>query len=142
MFGHERLDAYQAALTFLGVAGRIIGRLPCGHAYFKGQLGRAALSIVTNIAEGAGRRRRKPLTNDEATSRLTSRSFPLPLLLPLPSDNTTARQEGTQLGKTLVWSQPASLVSLRLLQQFRGTRLATLVAPAGAGAGFPAAEPR
>ena len=54
MFGHERLDAYQSALTFLGEAGQIIGRLPRGHAYFKDQLGRSALSIVTNIAGGAG----------------------------------------------------------------------------------------
>lgn len=36
------------------MAGGVIGRLPRGHAYFKDQLGRAALSIVTNIAEGAG----------------------------------------------------------------------------------------
>jgi four helix bundle protein len=54
MFDHEKLDVYQAAITFLGVAGRVIGRLPRGYAYFKDQLGRAALSIVTNTAEGAG----------------------------------------------------------------------------------------
>ena len=53
-FDHEKLDVYQAAVSLLGVASRVIARLPRGHAYFKDQLGRASLSIVTNIAEGAG----------------------------------------------------------------------------------------
>jgi len=54
VFDHEKLDVYQASITFLGLAGRVIARLPRGHAYFRDQLGRAALSVVTNTAEGAG----------------------------------------------------------------------------------------
>lgn len=53
-FDHEKLDAYHAAVAFLGLASRVVSRLPKGHAYLKDQLGRAALSIVTNVAEGAG----------------------------------------------------------------------------------------
>jgi four helix bundle protein len=52
-FDHERLDVYRAAITFLGVASEVTGRLR-GHAYLKDQLGRAARSMVTNIAEGSG----------------------------------------------------------------------------------------
>lgn len=53
-FDHERLDVYQAAVSLLGITAQVIARLPRGYAYFKDQLGRASLSIVTNIAEGAG----------------------------------------------------------------------------------------
>ena len=53
-FDHEKLDAYHAAIAFLGLASRVASRMPKGHAYLKDQLGRAALSIVANIAEGAG----------------------------------------------------------------------------------------
>lgn len=53
-FDHDRLDVYRAAVSFLAIANRVIARLPRGYAYFKDQLGRASLSVVTNIAEGAG----------------------------------------------------------------------------------------
>ena len=58
-FDHEKLDAYQVAVDFVGLAGQIIERLPRGSAYVKDQLGRAALSITTNTAEGAGEFKRK-----------------------------------------------------------------------------------
>jgi four helix bundle protein len=54
VFDYERLDVYQAAILLLGQAGRAIERMPRGRGYFKDQLGRASLSIVTNVAEGAG----------------------------------------------------------------------------------------
>ena len=58
-FDHDRLDVYHAAVEFVGIAGEIIERLPRGSAYVKDQLGRAALSITTNLAEGAGEFKRK-----------------------------------------------------------------------------------
>ena len=54
-FDHERLDVYRVALDFLVHADAVIRGLPRGRAYFCDQLGRAALSIVLNIAEGAGK---------------------------------------------------------------------------------------
>ena len=53
-FDHERLDVYRVALDFLVHADGVIRALPRG-AYFCDQLGRAALSVVLNIAEGAGK---------------------------------------------------------------------------------------
>ena len=53
-FDHEKLDAYRAAIEFVGVADRILEQMPPGRGYLKDQLGRAALSIVNNTAEGAG----------------------------------------------------------------------------------------
>jgi four helix bundle protein len=54
-FDHERLDVYRLALDFLVYADGLIRRLPRGRAHFADQLGRSALSVVLNIAEGAGK---------------------------------------------------------------------------------------
>jgi four helix bundle protein len=54
-FDHERLDVYQLALDFLVYADGLIRKLPRGRAHFADQFGRAALSVVLNIAEGAGK---------------------------------------------------------------------------------------
>jgi len=54
-FDHERLDVYQLALEFLTLAERLIQALPKGRSHLADQLTRASLSIVLNIAEGAGK---------------------------------------------------------------------------------------
>jgi four helix bundle protein len=54
-FDHERLEVYQAALDFLVHAERVIAALPRGRGHLADQRGRASLSIVNNIAEGAGK---------------------------------------------------------------------------------------
>src|SRR5687768_2034769 len=53
-FTHERLDVYRVALDFLVLADQHPAALPRGRAYLADQLRRASLSIVLNIAEGAG----------------------------------------------------------------------------------------
>lgn len=53
---HEKLDVYQCALHFLGLANSVIDQLPSGSKVIIDQLDRAALSIVLNIAEGVGKR--------------------------------------------------------------------------------------
>jgi four helix bundle protein len=58
-FDHDRLDVYHAVIDFVGLAGEIVEALPRGRAYVKDQLGRASLSIATNLAEGAGEFKRK-----------------------------------------------------------------------------------
>lgn len=58
-FDHDRLDVYHAVIDFVGLAGEIVEALPRGRAYVKDQLSRAALSIATNLAEGAGEFKRK-----------------------------------------------------------------------------------
>ena len=45
----------QLAIEFVAKANNIIERLPRGRGYLADQLQRAALSIVLNIAEGAGK---------------------------------------------------------------------------------------
>ena len=51
---HERLDVYQAAIAFVGLATQIMGALPTGWTHIADQLHRAATSIPLNIAEGTG----------------------------------------------------------------------------------------
>jgi four helix bundle protein len=56
-FDHERLEVYQVALDFFDLADVIVEQLRHrgGRSSLADQLGRAALSIVNNIAEGAGK---------------------------------------------------------------------------------------
>jgi four helix bundle protein len=54
-FDHERLDVYQLALEFFDLADDVAPHLPRGRGHLADQLTRAALSIVNNIAEGAGK---------------------------------------------------------------------------------------
>ena len=53
-FDHEKLTVYHRALDFLGIADAIASQLPQGRHVLKDQLQRASISIVANIAEGAG----------------------------------------------------------------------------------------
>ena len=52
---HERLDVYDLALQFLVLANGIIEGLPRGRSHLADQFTRAPLSIVLNLAEGAGK---------------------------------------------------------------------------------------
>ena len=52
---HERLDVYHLALDFVVFANQVIVGLPRGRSHLADQLTRASLSIVLNIAEGAGK---------------------------------------------------------------------------------------
>jgi len=54
-FDHEKLDVYQLAIDFVARANDVVENLPRGRGYLADQLQRAALSIVLNIAEGAGK---------------------------------------------------------------------------------------
>jgi four helix bundle protein len=55
---HERLDVYELALEFLVLANGIIEGLPRGRGHLADQFTRASLSIVLNLAEGAGKHSR------------------------------------------------------------------------------------
>jgi len=52
---HEKLEVYQLALEFLVFANEIIGALPRGRRHLADQFTRASMSIVLNLAEGAGK---------------------------------------------------------------------------------------
>jgi four helix bundle protein len=54
LLDHEKLTVYQVSIEFVVLADEIIEHLPRGRAYLSDQLQRAALSILLNIAEGAG----------------------------------------------------------------------------------------
>jgi four helix bundle protein len=56
-FDHERLEVYQVALDFFDLADEVVEHLRNrgGRAHLADQLARASLSIVNNIAEGAGK---------------------------------------------------------------------------------------
>ena len=55
MFGFQRLDVYKAAARFLGMASKLVTKIPRGNADLSDQLRRAALSVPLNIAEGSGK---------------------------------------------------------------------------------------
>jgi four helix bundle protein len=55
MFGFQRLDAYQAATSFLAEAAKLAVKVPRGQGDLADQLRRAALSVPLNIAEGSGK---------------------------------------------------------------------------------------
>lgn len=52
---HERLDVYRLALDFLAFANQVLEALPRGRGHLSDQLTRASISIVLNLAEGAGK---------------------------------------------------------------------------------------
>ena len=54
-FDHEKLDVYGLALDFLVMAEEVIEQLPRGRGHLQDQMTRASMSIVLNIAEGAGK---------------------------------------------------------------------------------------
>ena len=54
-FDHENMDVYKLSIEFVAQANEIIEKLPKGRRYIADQLQRAALSVVLNIAEGAGK---------------------------------------------------------------------------------------
>jgi four helix bundle protein len=53
-FPYTRLEAYQAAASFVVLIDGITSALPRGRAYLVDQLRRASMSIQANLAEGAG----------------------------------------------------------------------------------------
>jgi len=59
---YENLDVYRCAIDFLAFAFDVINGLQRGDGELRDQLKRAAISVVLNIAEGAG----KPSAPDRA----------------------------------------------------------------------------
>ena len=59
---YENLDVYRCAIEFLAFAFQVINSLPRGDGELRDQLQRAAISVVLNIAEEAG----KPSAPDRA----------------------------------------------------------------------------
>ena len=53
-FPYNRLDAYRIASSFVVTVDAITATLPRGRAYLVDQLRRASLSVLANLAEGAG----------------------------------------------------------------------------------------
>ena len=53
---HEDLDSYQASITFLALAAKLLDQFPRGYATIADQLKRASLSVPLNLAEGYGKR--------------------------------------------------------------------------------------
>jgi four helix bundle protein len=54
-FMFENLDVYQKAVDFVDKAITLTEDFPRGYGFLSNQLNRAALSIVTNLAQGNGR---------------------------------------------------------------------------------------
>ena len=54
-FMFEKLDVYQKSMAVIGDIAVLIETFPRGYGFLADQLGRASLSIATNLAEGNGR---------------------------------------------------------------------------------------
>lgn len=55
MLSHEKLEAYGVSVDFFALCTADLEALPRGQGNLKDQLDRAAISILLNIAEGAGK---------------------------------------------------------------------------------------
>ena len=55
MFSHERLEVYHRSLEFIDLLIPILKHIPRGNREIVDQLRRASISLVLNIAEGAGK---------------------------------------------------------------------------------------
>jgi four helix bundle protein len=55
LLDHEKLEVYQLAVDFVRIVGEILRRVPRGNGELVQQLKKASLSLMNNIAEGAGR---------------------------------------------------------------------------------------
>jgi len=55
MFSHERLEVYHRSLEFMDLILPVIHQIPRGNREIVDQLKRASISLVLNIAEGAGK---------------------------------------------------------------------------------------
>ena len=109
-FDHERLDVYRAALDFLVHAEGLIAALPRGRRHLSDQLGRAALSIVNNIAEGAGKTsaadKRRFYTTARGSATESAALLDVYLRLRLASE------EDHRSGKEMLWRIVSMLVKL------------------------------
>jgi four helix bundle protein len=109
-FDHERLHVYRLALEFLAFAEQLIAALPKGRSHLADQLSRASLSIVLNVAEGAGKvsaadkRRYYVSARGSATesAALLDVCFQLKLIA----------EEQHRTGKEILWRIVAMLVKL------------------------------
>ena len=55
MFGFQKLDVYRGATSLVAICSPLADCAPRGYAPLADQLGRAAVSVPLNIAEGSGR---------------------------------------------------------------------------------------
>jgi len=69
MLAHEKLDVYRCATEYIARVGPLLDALPAGSAAIRDQLERASLSVVANIAEGAGLRTPKEKSRHYAIAR-------------------------------------------------------------------------
>jgi hypothetical protein len=116
MLDHEGLDVYQLALDFLVFANGIIERLPRGRSHLADQFTRASLSIVLNIAEGAGKlskldKRRYYMRRERVGDRI---GRVVGRLLPTQA----ARREAIELGQGL--GRPYRLDACQTGSELRG----------------------
>src|SRR6478672_8296830 len=106
---HERLDVYHLALDFLVLASEIIEGLPRGRSHLSDQFSRASLSIVLNLAEGAGKHS-KP---DKRRYYLTARGSATQ-----PKQRTPDRDRRNVVAESLL---VAGSETASLLEQTEGT---------------------
>lgn len=98
MLDYERLDAYQCALRFAALSFTILEAMPRGHAELADQLRRATISVLLNIAEGAGKTTDRERSRYHAIARGSAMEcaaiIDLLALLALVDAATTAQAKG------------------------------------------------
>ena len=100
VFDFERLDVYQAAIGFCREVEKIIDEMPKVEFRFFDQLGRAALSIPLNIAEGSGRAHDKERRQFYLIARGSSFEC-VPLLTLLEEKKRISKEKHSELRATL-----------------------------------------
>lgn len=103
-FDHEKMEVYQLAVEFIAKGNEIVESLPRGRGYLADQLQRAALSIVLNIAEGAGKYSRadKAVFYARARASATESAAVLDVCVVLKLLEANRQAEGKKLLERLV----------------------------------------
>jgi four helix bundle protein len=107
---HERLDVYHLALDFLVLASDIIGGLPRGRSHLADQFSRASLSIVLNLAEGAGKRSKADKRRYYLTARGSATESAA--LLDVCRRLNLLEETGHRTGKAMVVRMVSMLIKL------------------------------
>jgi len=96
---HEKLDVYHLALDFVVFANGVIEALPRGRSRLADQFTRASMSIVLNLAEGAGKHSRPDKRRFYVTARgsATESAALLDICLRLKPVNDVGHKTGKEM---------------------------------------------
>jgi four helix bundle protein len=104
LLDQERLDVYHLALEFLVLTSGVIEGLPRGRSFLADPFTRASLSIVLNLAEGAGKHGKSDKRRYYSTARgsATESAAVLAVCFRLGLLDAVGHETGKEMGVRIV----------------------------------------